>query len=87
MLDLVYKGCMNITPINTWTIKNLAETLKINADDVSVISEAAKNTLNFVHVPDKIHSDTSRDSLKTDIEPQKIGRKRKQIAVSPSQSN
>ena len=78
---------MNITPINTWTIKNLAETLKINADDVSVISEGPKNRPNLMHVPDRIHSNSLKDSLKTDIEPQKIRRKRKQIPVSPQKKS
>lgn len=42
ILDLVYKGRMNITPTSTWAIRSLVEILKINAEDVSVISAGAK---------------------------------------------
>ena len=33
---------MNITPTSTWAIRSLVEILKINAEDVSVISAGAK---------------------------------------------
>lgn len=38
MMDLLYKGRMYITPSNTWALRGLVEVLRINAEDVSVIS-------------------------------------------------
>merc|ERR1719215_2614636 len=38
ILDLVYKGRMNITPYCTWAIRSLVQLLRIDAEDVSVIT-------------------------------------------------
>lgn len=71
LLDLIYKGRMNITPSNTWDIRSLVQVLCINAEDVSVISSGAKKP---ALPPIDSHSNVSNnsnDSLK------KSSRKRK----------
>merc|ERR1719412_1047301 len=71
VLDLIYKGRMNITPSSTWSIRSLVQTLKINAEDVSVISGGKKPLTPIVNTttPNNHQSSTV-----------KVGRKRKQTS-------
>ena len=99
ILDLVYKGRMNITPTSTWAIRSLVEILKINAEDVSVISAGAKKltpaiTLR-VPVPSPKPPAKAVQSPQTSVTPQpqnngapelvsSRGRKRKQTVPPPN---
>jgi len=84
ILELVYKGRMNITPTNTWAIRSLVETLRINAEDVSVISaaSAAKKTAPSLteKSPIVIQADNleAAQPLNNGAEPRRAGRKRKE---------
>ena len=51
MMDLLYKGRMYITPSNTWAIRSLVEVLRINAEDVSVISGSRASMNNSPSLP------------------------------------
>ena len=51
MMDLLYKGRMYITPSNTWAIRSLVEVLRINAEDVSVISGSRASINNSPSLP------------------------------------
>jgi len=87
ILELVYKGRMNITPSNTWAIRSLVETLRINAEDVSVISAGAKKTPSLAGNSNPSASQTDDSNLgplNNGAEPRRAGRKRKQdTTVSP----
>ena len=92
------KGRMNITPTSTWAIRSLVEILKINAEDVSVISAGAKKltppiTLR-VPVPSPIAAVKAVQPPQTSVIPQpqnngapelvsSRGRKRKQTVPPP----
>lgn len=54
ILDLVYKGRMNITPTSTWAIRSLVQVLKINADDVTVITGAKKPPMMASPTPEPV---------------------------------
>jgi len=99
ILDLVYKGRMNITPTSTWAIRSLVEILKINAEDVSVISAGAKKltpaiTLRVPVPSPKAAPAKAVQSPQTSVTPQpqnngapelvsSRGRKRKQTVPPP----
>ena len=92
ILDLVYKGRMNITPTSTWAIRSLVEILRINAEDVSVISGGAKKpALTLIqHQESRVHPITT-NATSTPLKDggggdpasggdlRRAGRKRKQI--------
>ena len=71
---------MNITPSNTWAIRSLVETLRINAEDVSVISAGAKKTPSLAGNSNPSASQTDDSNLgplNNGAEPRRAGRKRK----------
>ena len=49
LLDIIYKGQMMIAPPSTWAVKNLVQTLQINAKNVSVLSNVKFPTLENKH--------------------------------------
>jgi len=90
ILELVYKGRMNITPTNTWAIRSLVETLRINAEDVSVISAAAgaKKTAapSLTKNLNTSQKEISETPLNNGAEPRRAGRKRKETTETPSKT-
>ena len=87
ILDLVYKGRMNITPSSTWAIRSLVEILRINAEDVSVISAGAKKPALTLIQESRVHPITT-NAASTPLKDgggdsggdlRRAGRKRKQI--------
>ncbi len=63
ILDLLYKGRMNITPSNTYAIRSLVQVLKISAEDVSVITGAKKLQQNIPPVAQTSKNNTSEKSI------------------------
>ena len=85
ILDLVYKGRMNITPSSTWAIRSLVEILRINAEDVSVISAGAKKPALTLIQESRVHPITTnatstpqKDGAAGPGDHRRAGRKRKQ---------
>jgi len=98
ILDLVYKGRMNITPTSTWAIRSLVEILRINAEDVSVISAGAKKPTPAIKLsvpkPGTPQQKSGATVETTPVTPvttpqnngatdKRVGRKRKQTIVTP----